>query len=304
MTKRTLHNSLFVEIITNNRVLIKDMLTSLIRTDELMHLDFRTLASETTVFSNTDGDERRADAVISVKTRDGHKIIFLIEHKSSQDKALLAQLLNYQALLETHFATKVIPIVLSNAKGRWRLPMRFRGKHHTSVDTIGSDVALDFGYKLLHLKEYSQDEIAAMFPNSYPYMLALQCIRELTHTNIANFFRSSMMLELDKRLRLLGKACDCFSKYDSDFNWDVLEGIEAEAITQSKDRVMERIKLGQEGWLEEGLTKGRQEGRQESVEEIALRMLEDGMDIEVICRITKLNRSTINKLGMRRKKKA
>ena len=108
----------------------------------------------------------------------------------------------------------------------------------------------------------------------------------------------------------------------------MLETIETEAIKHSEDRVMKRIKLGQEGWLEEGMLKGRQEGRQEGiqegrqegiqegrqegiqegrqegVEEVALRMLEDGMDIEAVCRITKLNRSSINKLGVRKKKKA
>ena len=43
---------------------------------------------------------------------------------------------------------------------------------------------------------------------------------------------------------------------------------------------MNRLKIGREGWLEEGIIKGRQEGR----EEIALRMLEDGMSIVAICR--------------------
>ena len=107
------------------------------------------------------------------------------------------------------------------------------------------------------------------------------------------------MLELDKRMWLLGRAADCFAKYDSDFSLAVLEEIEVEAINRSKDRLMERIKLGQEGWLEEG----RQEGRQEMSEEIALHMLKDGMDIETICRITKLSRSTVNKLEQERTKR-
>ena len=50
---------------------------------------------------------------------------------------------------------------------------------------------------------------------------------------------------------------------------------------------MNRLKIGREGWLEEGTIKGRQEGRQERGEEIALRLLEDGMSIAAVCRLTK-----------------
>ena len=53
---------------------------------------------------------------------------------------------------------------------------------------------------------------------------------------------------------------------------------------------MKRLKIGREGWLEEG--------EQKKCEDIALRMLEDGMDIEAICRITKLSRSKVSKLEL------
>ena len=51
---------------------------------------------------------------------------------------------------------------------------------------------------------------------------------------------------------------------------------------------MNRLKIGRKGWLEEG--------RQEGVEAVALRMLEDGMSITVVCRLTKLSRSVVNRL--------
>lgn len=79
---------------------------------------------------------------------------------------------------------------------------------------------------------------------------------------------------------LLELSTDCFSKFNSDFSLAVLKDIEAVAINKPKDRLMNRLKIGREGWLEEGIIKGRQEGR----EEIALRMLEDGMSIVAICR--------------------
>ena len=141
--------------------------------DEFASLDIKTLKFEATVFTDADGNERRADAVISVMSRDGQLVIFLIERKSTQDKGLLGQMLNYQALLDTHMGDKVIVIVISNAKGRWRMPMRFQGKFANSANAVGSNVALDFGYLLFHMPDYSQEEIIKIFPQSHPYILPL-----------------------------------------------------------------------------------------------------------------------------------
>ena len=43
------------------------------------------------MFTDAEGNERRADAVLSVMTEDGQRVIFLIEHKSTQDKGLGAR---------------------------------------------------------------------------------------------------------------------------------------------------------------------------------------------------------------------
>ena len=288
MTKRALHNALFVAIITNNREVIVELLTFLLPPEELARLDLRTLKFEATVFTDAEGNERRADAVVSVMTKDGQRVVFLIEHKSTQDKGLLGQLLNYQALLETHLADKVITIVISNAKGRWRIPLRFQGKFTKSANAVGSSVALDFGYLLLHLPDYSQEDIIKMFPKSHPYMLPLHCIRDLTHDKVAKFFHSTLILEIEERKRLLELSTDCFSKFNSDFSLSVLKDIEVVAINKPKDRLMNKLKIGREGWLEEG--------RQEGIEAVALRMLKKGMSVTEICSITKLSRSAVNRL--------
>ena len=142
----------------------------------------------------------------------------MIEHKSTQDKGLLGQMLNYQGLLDTHMADKVIVIVISNARGRWRMPMRFQSKFAKSANAVGSSVALDFGYFLLHMPEYSQEDIIKIFPKSHPYVLPLHCIRNLTREKIAKFFRSTLILEIEERRRLLELATDCFSKFNSDYS--------------------------------------------------------------------------------------
>ena len=95
---------------------------------------------------------------------------------------------------------------------------------------------------------------------------------------------------------------------------------------------MRTVKIGQEGWLErgfkrglakgkaegeaeglakgkaegkaegeaEGLAKGKAEGKAEGLEEVALRMLEEGVSIEIIRRTTGLKRNDLTKLKKKR----
>ena len=149
---------------------------------------------------------------------------------------------------------------------------------------------------LFHMPDYSQEDIIRIFPKSHPYVMPLHCIRDLTREKVAKFFRSTLILKIEERQRLLELATDCFSKFNSDYGISVLKGIEVAAIKEPKDRLMNEIKIGREGWLEEGLLKGRQEGERAGIEAVALRMLEDGMSIAAICRITKLSRSVVNRL--------
>ena len=330
MTKHALHNALFAAIITSNRALAIELLKFLLQHEQLAKLDFRTLKFETTVFTDADGNERRADAVVTIQTKDKQQIVLLIEHKSTQDKGLLLQLLTYQVLLETHLGGRVIPIVISNARRNWHIPQQFRDKFAGSANSIGDGVALDFGYLLLHLPDYSQEEIIAMFPKSHPYILPLHCIRDLTDTKIANFFRSSLLLELEERVRLVERATDCFLKFNSALSLSMLENIEAKAIDRLEDRTMERIKLGREGWIEEGMEKGIKQGIEQGLEkglekgleqgiekgleqgleqgiekgllEVALRLLEKGISIAEVCDVTKLSRRKVSKLAKQRQK--
>ena len=55
---------------------------------------------------------------------------------------------------------------------------------------------------------------------------------------------------------------------------------------------MNKLKIGREGWFEEGEQAGIIKERQK----VALRMLEDGMSIAAICRITKLSRNAVSRL--------
>lgn len=109
---------------------------------------------------------------------------------------------------------------------------------------------------------------------------------------LETFFVSSLALPAGKRLRLTEQVVNCLTESRGNFSLDRLEEIEAGCIARVKDRLMRTVKIGEEGWLEKGFKKGLAAGKAE----IALRMLEEGISIAVICRTTGLNRSALTKL--------
>ena len=127
MARGTLHNSLFLAVLTGNKTMVIEILKKLLKKRKSAMLDFRTLKIEGTVFTDSEGNERRADAIISVMTKDGRLVLFLIEHKSSQNKTVLTQLLSYQTIIyHQKEGIEVVPIIISTAKEKWRIARLFR----------------------------------------------------------------------------------------------------------------------------------------------------------------------------------
>ena len=324
MSKRALHNALFTAEFTHNVKLAAEMLKLLLGKEKAARLNFRTLKFETTVFTDAEGNERRADALISVMTKDGRRVLFLIEHKSTQSRSIFPQLLSYQTVIYADTHDEVVPLVISTAKSRWSLPRSFRA---TSNDICG-EVSLNFGYLLFDFAAHTVEALKSAFPSSHPYLLGMRSLQQLNKEAIAAFFVGSLALPAAARLRLMGQVTDCLVESRENFSAGMLEEIEAGCIKRVKDRLMRTVKIGQEGWLErgfkrglaegkaeglvegkaegeaEGLAKGKAEGEAEGLAkgkaEVALRMLEEGVSIEVIRRTTGLKRNDLTKLKKKR----
>lgn len=289
MSKHDLHNALFGTVFSGNKRLVVEVLRFLLGKDKATQLDFRTLKFEPTVFADTEGNERRADAVVAVMTKSGGKVVFLFEHKSYQNGKFFRQLLVYQATIYAQSGELVVPVVISNAKGKWWLPRRFSQTFPNAIGSVVGTETIDFGYLLLHLPDYDWQTLRRIFPTGYPYVLALKIVRELHENAVAELFTSSMCLPSDERERLIEHAMDCYSRYDGNFSMKVLEGIESDCIANMKERVMGRIKLGREGWLEEG----RQEGWQDGQRELVLRLLQSNVEEETICKVARISKKEL-----------
>ncbi len=143
-----------------------------------------------------------------------------------------------------------------------------------------------------------------MFPSSHPYLLGMRSLQQLNREAIGEFIVGSLALPAEDRVRLTGQVTNCLVESDGGFDMGLLEEIEAGCINKVEDGLMRTIKIGQEGWLEQGFKKGLAEGeakgKAEGKAEVALRMLEEGMSVEVVCRTTGLKRSDLTKLKRKR----
>ncbi len=208
----------------------------------------------------------------------------------------------------TNASDEIVPIVISTAKKQWRLPQRFR----STSDNICGEVTLNFGYLLLDLAALPREVLQAEFPQSYPYLLAWQSLQQLNKEAIEAFFVGSLALRKEERLRLMGQVTNCLTESSGNFSMNVLERIEAGCIKKIKDRLMRTVKIGQEGWLEqgfkrglaegkakgkaEGKAEGKAKGKAEERYEIALRMLKEGELEAKIRRITGITKKEIESL--------
>ena len=296
MARGILHNALLVAVFGGNKVMAMETLKKLLGKSKSVKLDFRTLKFEGTVYTDAEGNERRADAIISVMTKDGGRVLFLIEHKSSQNKIVLTQLLSYQTILYQEEQTEVVPIVISTAKAQWRVARRFR----SLTNNLCPEVTLDFGYLLLDIFTYDVESLKSDFPKSYPYFLALIGLQRLSREAIKDFFVESLTLETEERMNLVAIATTCLINSDSNFSMGVLEDIEAGCIENVEDRLMRTVKLGFEGWEEKGFKRGLAEGKAEGRADVAIRMLKKGFGVEVICQVTGLKRDEVTRLERKR----
>ena len=300
MARGILHNALLFAVLIGNKMMAMEILKKLLEKKKSRKLDFRTLKFEGTVYTDAEGNERRADAIISVRTKDGREILFLIEHKSSQNKTVLTQLLSYQTILYQERCLEVVPIVISTAKSKWQITRRFR----LPTNNLCCEVTLDFGYLLLDLSSYDADSLKHNFPKSFPYFLALVGLQRLNREAIEDFFVASLELPDEERTKLLAIATTCLVKSDSNFSIGVLEEMEAGCIENVEDRLMRTVKLGFEGWKEEGFKEGKAEGeakgKAEERAEVAIRMLKKGFSVEDICQATGLKRNELTSLKRKR----
>ena len=147
--------------VLSNKTYAVDFLKNTLPAKIVSKLDFNRLKIEKGDFIDSKGKERFTDILYSIPTKQGSKIgVFcLVEHKSSPDKNIHAQLLMYLAGIYQNKKYAVIPLVLYHGKKTWEISVNFSSSL-LIPDELERDLKRyipDFQYELLDLRAGKTD---------------------------------------------------------------------------------------------------------------------------------------------------
>ncbi|MBA8198740.1 Rpn family recombination-promoting nuclease/putative transposase [Citrobacter freundii] len=254
--------------------------------------DLSTLKLESESFIDADLRSRYSDVLWSLHTREGDGYVYVvIEHQSSADPHMAFRLLRYaMAAMQRHLDAghKELPLVI---------PMLF---YHGCRSP--------YPYSLCWLDAFA-DPVAAkqLYASAFP----LVDITVAPDDDIMAHRRMALLELMQKHIRqrdlmglveqlstLLLTGCTNDTQLQAMFNYILQSGDESrftefmqemtQRIPQHKERLMtiaERLRLD---GVQEGLQQGLQQGKQEAALRIALTMLAQGIDREMVLLITGL----------------
>ena len=308
--KRHIHDAFFKDVYDGARAL--DVLRLVLSPPELALFDWGTLKSEATSLVDESQRERRMDLALSVKLKgsgEDTRIFFLLEHKSRRDDDALVQLLGYLAGGHRRARGPIIPVLVYHGRERaWRGSLNFQdslpGLTPELRRMFGKNI-LDFTCRLLNVRELDVPGSAAGLRTA-PALLILQRIWELDAETMGRCFALGRSLPRKEREDLMTKTVNYARACDPSFTWKRLTEIEERVIRNEEDRVMFSMKDVAKEMMEKGVKKGVKKGFKKGVEKnsekIALSMLADGFNAEVVCKHTGLSEEVVRKLSKARPK--
>ena len=154
---------------------------------------------------------------------------------------------------------------------------------------------LNFRCKLLNIHDINFYRGVGRNLLSRPILLIMSSIWKLRHETIVELFQMGTNLGEKDQQFLIQKAVDYIHRNDSDFTLNVLSKIEKESIEEDQ-RVMSALQCSLDEAEEKGMRKGLRKGREEGRKETALRMIQNGFEVEAICLCTKLTSKEVEKL--------
>ena len=257
--------------------------------------------------------DKRADLVFSVPLKKTPKtnlrIFILLEHKSSYDRGLFTQLLNYQTyiheqtLKESGRPQPVIPVLFYHGKTAWKWKLSFQeaffGEFFSKIPVAFRKHMLNYKLKLLDVQD---PKVKKVFKD-----------KRFKSRGILNVFRKIWSLKMNEAE--LMKALSLFDKFsdkDDDLILNLMDYFKAFGMSRALWKKLERsaVQKGifqKGGYMDikehfkeegrvEGIRKGIQKGRKEGRQEVILNMLKEKADIAFIAQVTGLSETEIKKL--------
>jgi len=306
------HDSFFHKIfdsLTNTRAFLEKILPPKLSS----RIDFSTIEVEPTIYVNNQFLKGASDIVVKVliapDVTDGNKreleILLVIEHKSESKDEIFIQVLKYMVFeWEKDYNNKkpprlIIPVVFYNGTEEWKVPHSFLDQFDVDFSDDLKQYLLDFSYILFdtHHWDYKDESNKALRENVY--LFSSMVLMKLAHSNDIESIGEIFRLWAEKGFPNNDDLLGFFLRYifaTQDVTRDMLEKITRENIL-SGGEIMPTLA---ERLIKEGEEKGKEEGKKEGKEEVAYKLYEKGLSLDLIMETTGLSWSEVNKIAQPR----
>ena len=251
---------------------------------------------------------KEADIVYKMKDKN---IFFLIEHQSTIDLSMPYRIENYSMQIintaidkekvmkdSKYLYPKVIPIVLYTGNKKWKAKLSFSEVQ----EKLPGYKEQDKSYTIVDVNSYNKKELLTneLFVTKVMLLEKSKTTKELIE-NAKEILEKVTEDKFNKIIKiinlLLGKKVgeeetkrilDTIIEKGEENMLDVIERIEERERRQLAKSKMEGIK--------EGIKEGKKEGKIENTIEIAKNLIKEGLDINLIYRVTGLRKAKIEEL--------
>ena len=318
-TRDTIHDR-FVRAIFTRLDLARQLLSITLPQEIVKHVDLRSLRLASGTFVGIRRTTRQVDLLYELPARDDRTrfvIPVLVEHKSSlkSTRALFTQLLRYLAeIYDRDNCAIVVPVVLYHGRRRWTAPQRFSETLGYAADMLRPYFP-DFSYLLYDTNQHNPQDL----PTPLTVRIVLSTLHDVwltkTTTDLQRIYHKLLALGRTA-IDLISECLDYIAEY-ADLSLAALQETDKDntggavvrklqdewleqGIEQGRQQGLAESQRLQDEWLEQGIEQGRQQGIKLGIErdrqEVARRMLSEGLDISVIAKISGLSKRDISTL--------
>ena len=282
-TKYTHHDQFFKELIHE----FFDEFLEAFFPDVHHHIDFSSIKplSEEVFTDLLKGKSRRADIVVEAKLKGTDTLLIIhVEPQSYTETNFHERMFHYFSLLYNKYRKPILPIAVFS----------YDEKHDEQSEfTIGFPFfhVLTFNFLMLELRKLNwRDYIKSDNPAAAALLSKMGYTKKERVQVRKEFLRMIARMEINPaRARLIN---DFFEKYL------LLNKEEEEELMKEINELenAEEILKLPNSWEERGIEKGIEKGIEEGIERVALEMIKEGFPIDVIAKVTHLDRQEIESI--------
>jgi len=275
--------------------MVEDLFKAFIKEDFVSEIDFSTLERVNNSFVTDDFKDREADIIWKTKFKDKNAYIFiLIEFQSTVDKFMPLRMLTYillfyQELLKKSKINKlpaVFPVLLYNGEKKWTAPEKIEDLIEKPFKSIKPYIP-KFKYYKIAENEFEKESLEKLNNlTAQLFNIENSSVNELDNvmSKLLTILKTEVPRELQRDFGLWLRQT--LRIRNSDFDIGKLDEMEV------KPMLAEEIKRFEKEVIREEVRKGKLEEKLE----LAKKMLNEGVEVEFIAKISGLNISEIKKL--------